>query len=382
MKNSIERVLVTGGAGFIGSHTVDALIEHGYQVTVLDSLEPPTHSGEEFPNHLNKNCDRIKGSLESPELLREVCQNVDAVIHLAALVAGYQSFLEIGRYVSINTRGTANLLDVLVNSRNHVKKLVVASSMTVYGEGAYECPHCRNRQYPSFRSMQNLRKGIWDHLCTRCGNSLQAIPTDESRPQNPGHVYGATKRHQEELCLLVGKMYTIPTMVLRYFNVYGSRQSLTNPYTGVCAIFTSRILKGKPPILFEDGQTVRDYVHVKDVARANILALESSAGDFQAINIGSGAPTSAQRLAENLISMYRSDVKSQISKLYRANDMRECYADISKAKQLLGYSPSVTLREGLEELAEWAKANQWHAADTFDQAMEELLKRGVVFQSG
>jgi dTDP-L-rhamnose 4-epimerase len=376
---SCKKVLVTGGAGFIGSHTVDALVDQGCEVTLLDSLELPSHRTREFPNYLNRNCRKVKGSILQRSLVEKLCKDADAVIHLAALVGGYQSMYQIDRYVETNTRGTSVLLDILVNTENAVRKLIVASSMMVYGEGTYKCGSCGTVHYPATRDPVSLRQAIWDPRCAVCGTTMTPVPTKESRPRVPGSIYAASKGHQEEISLLVGKTQGIRTTVLRYFNVYGSRQSLSNPYTGVCAVFTSRILNKKPPVLFEDGMMLRDFVHVSDVARANLLALQSQSADYEVFNIGSGIPTSILDLARTLTRIYGSTVEPQVSLRYRTNDIRQCYADISKAKDMLGFTPMMSLENGLMELAEWAKANRWDAIDLFQDAMNELSERKVLF---
>jgi dTDP-L-rhamnose 4-epimerase len=372
-------VLVTGGAGFIGSHTVDALVERGYEVTLLDSLEPPSHRTREFPTYLDRNCRKVKGSILERSLMEDLCKDTDAVIHLAALVGGYQSMYQIDRYVETNTRGTSVLLDVLVNTETPVRKLVVASSMMVYGEGTYKCGPCGTVHYPSGRDQLSLKQALFDHRCSQCGAALTPVPTTETRPAIPGSIYAASKRHQEEISLLVGKAQGLRTTVLRYFNVYGSRQSLSNPYTGVCSVFTSRILNNKPPVLFEDGMMLRDYIHVKDVVQANLRALESERAENEIFNVGSGIPTSTLHLARMLIRIYGSDVEPEISHRYRINDTRQCYADISKAKGILGFIPTVSLEKGLGELAEWAKAHPREAIDLFQDAMNELSEKRILF---
>lgn len=370
------KVLVTGGAGFIGSHTADLLIERGYHVTILDNLEPQVHGKErKLPDYINKNAVLIYGDVLNRELLTKTIREVDAIIHLAAMVGVGQSMYQIERYVDVNTRGTANLLDALVNTENNVKKLVVASSMSIYGEGKYHCEKCASDVYPRLRSEAQLEKKQWDHLCPTCGHPLTPLPTDEEKPLIPTSIYSMTKRHQEEMCLLIGKTYGIPTVALRYFNVYGSRQALSNPYTGCAAIFTSRILNDKPPYIFEDGNQTRDFIHVKDVAKANLLALEHSNADYQTINIGTGKPITIKNLAETLIKLYnRPNLKPYISNEYRKGDVRHCYADITKAQRLLDFKPAITLQDGLAELASWVKTHE-RAIDLFEKALQELKER-------
>jgi dTDP-L-rhamnose 4-epimerase len=372
----LEKILVTGGAGFIGSHTVDLLIEKGYYVRVLDNLEPQVHQGR-LPEYLNRCAEFIKGDIQNREVLIKAIEDVDAVIHLAAAVGVGQSMYQIEKYTAYNTYGTAVLLDVLVNEPNDVKKLVVASSMSIYGEGKYHCEVC-GTVYPSLRDEEQLKNRKWEPLCPRCSREVRPLPTDEEKPLMPTSVYAQTKRHQEEMCLLTGRTYGIPTVALRYFNVYGPRQSLSNPYTGVCAIFSSRILNNKPPYIFEDGKQTRDFVHVRDVARANLLALEKNSANYIAINVGSGKPISISELARLLVEVYGARVTPHISYRYRKGDIRHCYADITRAKEYLDYSPTVPLYEGLKELAEWARTHGWGAKDLFEQAMRELEEKELV----
>jgi len=374
---SIEKVLVTGGSGFIGSHTTDLLIEHGYHVTILDILEPQVHGIErKLPDYINKNAVLIYGDVLDRELLTKTIREVDAIIHLAAMVGIGQSMYQIERYVDVNTRGTSNILDVLVNTENNVKKLVVASSMSIYGEGKYQCGKCSSNVYPGLRNEAQLGKKQWDHLCPTCDSALTPLPTDEEKPLLSTSIYAMTKRHQEEMCLLIGKTYGIPTVALRYFNIYGSRQALSNPYTGCAAIFTSRTLNNKPPYIFEDGNQTRDFIHVKDVAKANLNALEHNNADYQAINIGTGKPLSIKNLAETLTKLYdKPNLQPYVSNEYRKGDIRHCYADTTKAQKLLNFKPSLTLKEGLTELAEWAKTHDWGAIDLFEKALKELKEK-------
>ncbi|MEM2618954.1 MAG: SDR family NAD(P)-dependent oxidoreductase [Candidatus Hadarchaeales archaeon] len=370
------KVLITGGMGFIGSHTVDLLVEEGNDVRILDNLEEQVHSGK-IPEYYNRKAEFILGSVQDREVLAKAIQDVDAVLHLAASVGVGQSMYQINKYVSTNTQGTANLLDVLVNEPNDVKKLVVASSMSVYGEGKYLCEKC-GPVYPAQREEERLKRREWEHECPICRGILRPVPTDEDKPLKPTSIYAQTKRHQEEMCLLIGRTYGIPTVVLRYFNVYGSRQSLSNPYTGVCAIFSSRILNNKPPFVFEDGMQMRDFVHVRDVAKANLLSLKNNSANYMSINIGTGKPTSIIALAKVLLKLYGSKLQPYVSNLYRKGDIRHCFADISKAERYLGYKPQISLEEGLEELIEWVKSRTMEALDMFEKSFAELKGTGLV----
>jgi dTDP-L-rhamnose 4-epimerase len=230
-------------------------------------------------------------------------------------------------------------------------------------------------RYPVLRSAEQMENGVWEHLCPDCNTPLKPLPTDESKPLMPNSIYAMSKRHQEEMALLIGETYGIPTVALRYLNVYGPRQSLRNPYTGVCAIFSSRILNNKRPFVFEDGRQMRDFIHVKDVAKANILALEESKADYQAINIGTGRPTSIWKMAELLIDMYGSDLEPLRSGKYRRGDVRHCYADIKKARKLLHFEPSINLERGMSDFVSWSKLNKEYAIDLFEEAYDELRSR-------
>jgi len=322
-------------------------------MTIIDNTETQVHGeGRKRSDRINGNTVLIQGDIRDRELLKKTIQEVDAIIHLAAIVGVGQSMYQMERYVDVNTKGTANLLDVLVNEKNDVKKLIVASSMSIYGEGEYHCEKCSTTVYPELRNEIQLKKQQWDHLCPTCNSPLTPLPTDEEKPLAPTSIYAMTKRHQEEMCLLIGKTYGISAVALRYFNVYGSRQALSNPYTGCAAIFTSRILNNKPPYIFEDGNQTRDFIHVKDVAKANLKALEHNNADYQAINIGTGKPLSIKNLAETLTKLYNQpNLQPHISNEYRKGDNRHCYADIRRARKLLNFKLTISLENGLTELA-------------------------------
>ena len=375
--SDLNRILVTGGAGFIGSHTVDLLIENGYDTIIMDNLEPQVHGVEQIkPEYVNKEAIFIQHDIQDKEFLSKIIADVDAIIHLAALVGVGQSMYQIDRYVDANTKATAILLDVLAKKEHNVKKLIVASSMSIYGEGKYYCKNCDLDVYPDLRNSEQLKNEQWDQLCPNCNSILKSLPTDEEKPLIPTSIYAQSKRHQEEMSILIGKTYSIPTVALRYFNVYGSRQSLSNPYTGAAAIFTSRILNNKPPYIFEDGNQKRDFINVKDIAKANLLALESKNADYKAINIGTGKPISIKELAETLIKLYnKPNLKPLVSNEYRKGDIRHCYANITKAQNLLNFEPSKSLQEGLMELSGWAKTHGWDAVDLFDKALKELKEK-------
>lgn len=367
------RCLVTGGAGFIGSHLVDELIRQGHSVTVLDNLEPQVHRSK--PGYLNSNARYIIGDILDVETIRAAIQDVDIVYHLAAMVGVGQSMYQVTRYVDVNVGGTAKLLQFIADGKHSLRKLVVASSMSIYGEGAYLCPS-HGQVYPSIRNRDQLSSKDWEVHCPNCGSITVPMPTPESKPIAARSVYAVTKRDQEELCLSVGRAYNLPTVALRFFNVYGPRQSLDNPYTGVAAIFQARIKNGLPPVIFEDGKQTRDFVSVHDVVRALVLAGSRSGADFQALNIGSGRPVSIIEVANVLLKLYKSQVNASVQQKFRAGDIRHCYADIRRANELIGYLPDVSFDFGMRELVEWG--SRVDASDHFDQALQELQSKGLV----
>lgn len=367
------KVLVTGGAGFIGSHLVDKLVGMGNEVVVLDSLEPQVHS--KHPDYLNPGARYVFEDLRDESILAEAVEGVEVIFHEAAAVGVGQSMYQIERYVDVNTMATARLLDFLVNKDHAVKKLIVASSMSIYGEGAYECESC-GVVYPELRTEAQLKQREWEMKCPNCGKTVKPIPTGEDKSSHPTSIYAITKRDQEEMCLTVGRAYGIPTVALRYFNVYGPRQSINNPYTGVCAIFSSRIKNNNPPLIFEDGFQSRDFVSVHDVVEANIMAMRDPNANFEVFNVGTGEVTTIFEIAGTLIRLYNGNLKPEITNKYRAGDIRHCFANISKITDKLGYKPKVGFEAGIKELVEWGVTAE--AEDKFEEAHEELLRRGLV----
>ncbi len=368
------KILVTGGAGFVGSHLVDALVKRGYGVRILDNLDPQVHGAAQAkPVYLNKYCDFIKGDVRDEKIFKKAIQGVDGIYHMAAAVGVGQSMYQIRKYIEVNTLGTAILLDLLVNARNKVGKLIVASSMSIYGEGPYKCKRC-GFVYPKLRPDKQLEQRIWEMFCPGCGKKAQPQPTSEDKVLHPTSIYALSKRDQEEQCLIVGRSYKIPTVAMRYFNIYGSRQSLSNPYTGVAAIFSSRIKNNHSPLIYEDGLQTRDFIHVSDIVQANLLALANPKADYQALNVGTGRPTSILEVAKILIKLYKAKVSPQVVNNYRAGDIRHCYADISRIRQL-GFSPQVSLEKGFPEFIEWGKIVR--AEDKTSRASLELKSKGL-----
>jgi dTDP-L-rhamnose 4-epimerase len=369
-------VLVTGGAGFIGSHTVDRLVAKGRRVRVLDSIEPQVHLDRH--RFRNPEAEYQESSVTDADAVERSLEGVSSVVHLAAQVGVGQSMYDMVRYVRDNTLGTAVLLDSLVRRRDQISELIAASSMSIYGEGAYVCEACGANPATVRRSIEDLKARRWDPVCTACNRVARPIPTPETKLLESDSVYAVTKKAQEELCLVFGRAYGVRVVALRFFNVYGPRQSLSNPYTGVAAIFSSRLLNGQRPLLFEDGYQSRDFVHVSDVVRGIELSLETKTADNVALNIGTGRPTEVRQVAEIIAEELTVDLKPEILERFRHGDIRHCFADISEAQWLLGFRPQVDFREGMKELVAWIRDESPTAIDKTEASTRELQKRGLV----
>jgi dTDP-L-rhamnose 4-epimerase len=367
-------VLVTGGAGFIGSHIAERLLERGYPVRLYDKLIEQVHIGGE-PKYVPKEAEFVRGDMRDVDTLRRALDGVGMIIHDAAEVGVGQSMYEIVRYVDANTGGTAVLLELLANEPHQVEKIIVASSMSIYGEGAYFCEG-DGEVYPRLRSEEQLARREWEVRCPDCGRPVEPIGTPEEKPLFPTSIYAISKMDQELMCLAVGQAYGIPVVALRYFNTYGPRQALSNPYTGVPAIFGSRLLNGRAPIVFEDGRQGRDFIHVTDVARANILALESDRANGEVLNVGTGRLTTVIEVAHTLAEQLSVDIEPEVVGKYRAGDIRHCYANISRARELLNFEAEVRFEDGMGELVNWVREQQ--AVDLVDSARAELGQRGLI----
>jgi dTDP-L-rhamnose 4-epimerase len=368
-----KKILITGGAGFIGSHLTDELIEKGYHVRVLDNLSEQVHGKNcKRPSYLHPDAELMIGDVRDEYMVKAALKDIDVVYHYAAMVGVGQSMYELKNYTDVNNLGTAVLLEALI--KNPVSKLIVASSMSIYGEGLYKDSN-GNIKTGMERSLEQLRSANWE-MHDKAGQRLIPYPTPENKTPCLSSVYALSKYDQERLCLLTGRAYNIPTVALRFFNVYGTRQALSNPYTGVLAIFASRLLNNNQPLIFEDGLQKRDFVSVHDIAQASILAMERSEADYEVFNIGSGNSYSVIEIAGKLSAILnKEDLEPEITGKYRVGDIRHCFSDISKAKEVLGYTPQVSLEEGLSELAEWLKGQT--AEDKVNQASNELAARGL-----
>jgi dTDP-L-rhamnose 4-epimerase len=369
----MQKVLITGGAGFIGSHLADELLAHGYQVRVLDSLDPQVHGeARRRPDHLGRDVELVVGDINDREKVDQALQGIDAVYHFAAAVGVGQSMYEVAHYTRVNNLGTAVLLEAL--TKNPVERLVVASSMSLYGEGLYRGASELPRTVGE-RTLEQLKAGQWEFL-DEDGKVLQPLPTPETKQPVLASVYALSKYDQERLCLMIGRAYNIPTVALRFFNAYGPRQALSNPYTGVLAIFAARLLNNNPPAIFEDGLQQRDFVSVYDIARACRLALQTPEAAGEVFNVGSGQPHTVRDIAAKLAKVVgKEQIRPEILGKYRVGDIRHCYADIGKAQRVLGFTPQVRLEDGLVELSSWLASQA--AVDRVAQASAELSARGL-----
>jgi dTDP-L-rhamnose 4-epimerase len=362
----MRSILVTGGAGFIGSHVTRELLEHGYEVRILDALVGQVHGDGQRPSYLSPDAELQVGDVRDADVVRRAIDGVDAVVHLAARVGVGQSMYELTEYVGTNTHGTAVLLEALLD--RPVQKLVVASSMSIYGEGETAPVEAIERTRSDLEARRFEPKGAR-------GETLTALPTRETKRPANSSVYALTKYDQERLCLVFGEAYAVPVVALRLFNVYGPHQALSNPYTGVLAIFASRLLNGRRPLVFEDGRQRRDFVNVGDIARAFRLALEQDGADGKAVNVGSGESVTVSEIADALSRVLGVEIEAELTGKYRAGDIRHCFADITLARKLLGYRPQVALEDGIAELAGWLQTQT--AEDRVDHATAELVTRGL-----
>ena len=366
--------LITGGAGFIGSHLADELLAQGHEVRILDDLVEQVHGGtERWPSYLSDAVECRAGDICNPEAVRNALGGVEGVFHLAARVGVGQSMYQIDEYTAVNDLGTAVLLQELI--ARPVPRLVVASSMSVYGEGLYV--DARGREIPDARRNESaVKSGRWDPVAPN-GSLLEPVPTPERKPVELASVYALGKYVQERMCMIVARAYGFEAAALRLFNVYGPRQALSNPYTGVLAIFGSRLMNGRPPMVFEDGRQRRDFVHVSDVARAFRLAMEVPAADGRVLNVGSGRSVGVAELASLVAErLGRPELEPEITGNARTGDIRHCFADIAEAREVLGFEPQRSLERGLDDTLEWLAGET--AVDRVDQATDELRARGLV----
>lgn len=374
------RILVTGGAGFVGSHLVDDLVDRGYDVVVLDNLDPQVHGDITDPvligDHVRSGRVRfLRSDVTDFHAVHDALEGVAAVVHLAAAVGVGQSMYKPYYYVHANSEGTGVLLEAFARRTERPRTLVVASSMSLYGEGCYQCRSCGGEASRE-RDEAQFARGVWERLCRDCGAELQPKPTPETKPATLTSVYAATKKHQEDLCVTFGHAHRLTTFALRFFNIYGARQSLNNPYTGVAAIFLSRLLNDKRPLVFEDGLQSRDFIDVRDIARCLRLAVEFQGGGVHTLNVGTGRPTSILKIARELGRLLGKPLEPELLQRFRAGDIRHCIADATRAREVLGFEAALQLEEGLPALIEWSCRQK--PEDKVERSLSELQARGLV----
>ncbi len=370
-----KHILVTGGCGFIGSFLVDELVRLGWRVRIFDSLDPQVHPTGQAPAWLNKEAEFIRGDVRDYSALERALRGIEIVSHHASAVGVGQSQYQVKHYTDVNIGGTANLLDLIVNKYRGIEKLTVASSMSCYGEGAYRCAKC-NTTDARLREAEDMNAGRWELRCPHCRNDLMPVGTTEEKPFAPNSIYAITKRVQEDMVMHLGITYKIPTVALRYFNVYGLRQSLSNPYTGVVAIFLSRLLNDNRPVVYEDGGQRRDFVSVHDIVGANVLAIENDKANHKSFNVGTGEPVSVGEIALALAGLLKKNIAPKVVGKFRPGDIRHCYSSIDKIKRELSYKPEWSFERGMSELIEWSKSEG--AIDKFDSATDELKRKGLL----
>lgn len=371
MKN--KHVLITGGAGFIGSFLTDALINKGDAVRILDNLETQVHQGKK-PKYLNKRAEFIQGDVRNYSVFEKSLDGIDIIFHLAARVGVAQSNYEIKDYMDVNVGGMTNLLNIVVNKKTTVKKILMTASMTSYGEGNYFCKSCGIVK-PELRTEKQLREKDWNIYCSICRKVVYPVATTEEASLNNNSIYALSKNVQEEMLMHIGKIYSIPVVSMRCFNVYGPRQSISNPYTGVTAIFISRLKNNQQPVIYEDGMQTRDFVSVHDVVRALVIGMMDDKINYNILNIGSGIPTSIMDIANTLQGLMQKKIKPITNGEFRKNDIRNCFADISRAK-IFGWEPEVSLDEGMKELIKWSKKEE--SIDVFERAERELRSKRLL----
>lgn len=375
-----KKVLITGGAGFIGSNVALKLLDKGYQVVILDNLSPQIH-GESAEksytyNLIKDKADFIQGSVENKEDWVRALKGVDVVVHLAAETGTGQSMYQVQRYIDVNIGGTSILLDLLVNKEAAIQKLIVASSRAIYGEGKYNCID-HGVVYPEVRTEKDMSNGDFEVKCPICTKSVEMLPTDEASLSHPVSVYGYTKKAQEELSILVGDSIELPVTAFRFQNVYGPGQSLKNPYTGILSIFSTQIKNGNDINIFEDGKESRDFVYIDDVANAIILGIEDEKSGSKVFNVGSNESLSVVDIASTLRDKYGSDIQLNITGNYRLGDIRDNLADLTVIQKELGYQPQTDFKQGISNFVDWVNAQEIESTDSYSKSLEEMREKGL-----
>ena len=371
-----KNILITGGAGFIGSNLSLKLLGKGYNITVLDNLSPQIHSEySSLYESIKDKVNFIQGTVLSYDDWKKALKNIDVVVHLAAETGTGQSMYEIEKYTDVNIKGTSIFLDILANEKHSVKKMIIASSRSIYGEGKYECDRC-GLVYPNEREDEDMAHGDFNVKCPQCRINANLLPTDEESKIHPSSIYGITKQVQEQMFMVMGKSLGIPAVALRYQNVYGAGQSLSNPYTGILSIFSTRIKNGNDINIFEDGKESRDFVYVDDVVNATILGIEKDEANYEVFNVGLGLAIDVNTVARTLIKQYASNSKITLSGNYRLGDIRDNYADLTKIKSKLGFEPKVSFEEGIKRFTQWVNAQEV-VEDKYEMSIEEMKNKGL-----
>ncbi len=371
-----KNILITGGAGFIGSNLALKLIEKGYKVTVLDNLSPQIHtSNSPLYDSIKDKVRFIKGTVLSYDDWKNALEEIDVVVHLAAETGTGQSMYEIEKYTDVNIKGTSIFLDILANEKHSVKKMIVASSRAIYGEGKYECSSC-GIVYPNERKDEDMSKGDFTIKCPTCNANAKLLATDENSKIHPSSIYGITKQVQEQMFMVMGKTLNIPALAFRYQNVYGAGQSLSNPYTGILSIFSTRIKNGNDINIFEDGKESRDFVYIDDVVDATILGIEKDEANYEVFNVGLGLAIDVNKVASTLVKEYKSNSKISISGNYRLGDIKDNYADLTKIQTKLGFEPKVSFEEGIKRFTKWVNAQEV-VEDQYEKSINEMKEKGL-----
>ena len=371
-----KNILITGGAGFIGSNLALKLIEKGYKVTVLDNLSPQIHtSNSPLYNSIKDKVRFIKGTVLSYDDWKNALEEIDVVVHLAAETGTGQSMYEIEKYTDVNIKGTSIFLDILANEPHSVKKMIIASSRAIYGEGKYECSSC-GIVYPNERKDEDMSKGDFTVKCPTCNANAKLLATDENSKIHPSSIYGITKQVQEQMFMVMGKTLNIPALAFRYQNVYGAGQSLSNPYTGILSIFSTRIKNGNDINIFEDGKESRDFVYIDDVVDATILGIEKDEANYEVFNVGLGLAIDVNKVASTLVKEYKSNSKISISGNYRLGDIKDNYADLTKIQTKLGFEPKVSFEDGIKRFTKWVNAQEV-VEDQYEKSINEMKEKGL-----
>ena len=374
----MKNILITGGAGFIGSRLCEKLFDQGNNVTVLDNLSEQIHgNGESFLfNKIKDKCTFIKGDVRDKNDWAHAIKNQEIIIHLAAETGTGQSMYEVEKYTNVNVIGTSHMLEILANSNHNVKKIIVASSRSIYGEGKYNCKN-HGVQYPSKRKEEDMKKGEFNPKCSMCNSSLNVLPTDEQSKIHPSSIYGINKQQQEQMVMLMGESLSIPSVAFRYQNVYGPGQSLSNPYTGILSIFSTRILNGNNLDIYEDGEETRDFVYIEDAVDATILGIEKEEANGNIFNVGSGVSTRVLDVANTLKRLYNSEINITVNGEFRLGDIRHNFADLSKLKDILGFTPKYNFERGITEFVNWVKTQEV-MEDKYEKSIQQLKNKGLI----